>query len=82
MKVRVEITRRASISDPEGTTVARGLRDLGYAEVGEVHMGRTIHLDVAGDDPDAVMDRVDEMCRRLLANPVIEDYVITIEEPA
>ncbi|NIR37455.1 MAG: phosphoribosylformylglycinamidine synthase subunit PurS [Actinobacteria bacterium] len=80
MKVRVEITRRASISDPEGTTVARGLRDLGYDEVGEVHMGRTIHLEVDGDDVAAVHDRVDEMCRRLLANPVIEDYVITVEE--
>ena len=80
MKVRVEITRRASISDPEGTTVARGLRDLGYEEVGEVHMGRTIHLEIAGEDGDAVLERVDEMCRRLLANPVIEDYAITIED--
>ena len=78
MRVRVEITRRASISDPEGTTVARGLRDLGYAEVGEVHMGRIIELEVAGDDPETVRERVDEMCRRLLANPVIEDYTITV----
>ncbi|MDX1691478.1 MAG: phosphoribosylformylglycinamidine synthase subunit PurS [Acidimicrobiia bacterium] len=80
MRVRVEITRREGISDPEGTTVARGLRDLGYDEVGDVSMGRTIHLEVTGDDPGAVRARVDEMCRRLLANPVIEDYEITVEE--
>ena len=43
-------------------------------------MGRTIDLEVDGDDVAAVHDRVDEMCRRLLANPVIEDYVITVEE--
>lgn len=79
MKVRVEITRRASISDPEGTTVARGLRDLGYDEVEGVHMGRIIELEVAGNDVATVTARVDEMCRRLLANPVIEDYLITVD---
>ena len=80
MRVRVEITRRPGIADPEGRTIARALGDLGYAEVESVAMGRTILLEVAGDDEPQVRDRVVEMCRRLLANPVMEDYTITVED--
>ena len=76
MKFVVTIQRRSGIADPEGTATSRALVDLGYAEVGEVHFGRTITLDVEGDDPALAERRVVEMCERLLANPVIEDYEI------
>ena len=78
MKFRVNITRKAGLSDPEGVETARALADLGYDEVGEVHFGRIITLDIAGDDATSATTRLTEMCERLLANPVIEDY--TIEE--
>lgn len=78
MKVTVHIERRPDIADPEGTTIARSLADLGYGEVEAVHTGRTLHLDVAGDDDDGVRARVTEMCERLLANPVIEDFSIDV----
>ena len=76
MKFRVSIARRHGLADPEGVTTARALRDLGYGDVGDVHFGRTIDLDVAGDDEEALSAQVAEMCRRLLANPVIEDFEV------
>ena len=78
MRFRVSITRNEGLADPEGAETARALADLGYDEVEEVHFGRTITLEITGDDTAAATARVTEMCRRLLANPVIEDY--TIEE--
>mgnify|MGYP001820484962 CR=1 FL=1 len=80
MKFRVNITRKAGLSDPEGVETARALADLGYDEVGEVHFGRIITLELTGDDPAAATARVAEMCERLLANPVIEDYTIEVIE--
>jgi phosphoribosylformylglycinamidine synthase len=78
VKVRVSITRKAGLSDPEGVETHRALHDLGYAEVGDVHFGRIITLEVAEDDEATVRARVAEMCERLLANPVIEDYAVEV----
>ena len=76
MKFRVQITRRDGIADPEGTTTAHALRELGYSEVSEVHFGRDIIVEVDADDEAVATARVVEMCDRLLANPVIEDYTV------
>ncbi|MFO7298995.1 MAG: phosphoribosylformylglycinamidine synthase subunit PurS [Actinomycetes bacterium] len=78
MKVRVHIERRPEIADPEGSTVARALSDLGFDEVAGVRMNRVIDLEVEGDDPEQVKARVAEMCRQLLANPVLEDFEVEI----
>ncbi len=79
MKVTVRIDRRPEIADPEGTTVLRALHDLGFTEATGVRMDRVIHMDVAGEDPEVVRSRVEEMCRQLLANPVLEDYTVEVE---
>jgi phosphoribosylformylglycinamidine synthase len=79
MKVTVTINRRHEIADPEGTTVRRALHELGFDEVTEVRMDRVIHLDVDGDDPEEARPRVESMCRQLLANPVLEDFVVEVE---
>ena len=79
MRVTVHITRRPEISDPEGSTVLRALQDLGYGEVSRVRFNREISLDFDGGDVTTVTERVREMCNRLLANPVIEDYRIEVE---
>lgn len=79
MKVIVTIDRRSEIADPEGTTVKRALHDLGFTEASEVRMDRVIHLEVAGEDPETVRARVEDMCRQLLANPVLEDYHVEVQ---
>ena len=76
MRYLVSITRKDGLADPEGATTARALRDLGYDEVTEVHFGRTILVEMTDDDEERSRARIDEMCHRLLANPVIEDYTV------
>lgn len=78
MKLRVSIARKAGLSDPEGVETARALADLGYESITGVHFGRTIDLEIAaGDEADAIA-KVTEMCERLLANPVIEEYTVEV----
>jgi len=79
MKVTITIDRRPEIADPEGTTVKRALHELGFTETTTVRMDRVIHMEVDGDDPGKVKARVEEMCRRLLANPVLEDYSVRVD---
>lgn len=78
MLVEVDVRLREEIADPQGTVVAGALRDLGYQEVRGVRIGKTIRVEVAGEDPVEVETRVREMCNRLLANPVMEDFEIRI----
>ena len=70
MRVRVLIRPKAGILDAQGQAVERALPALGFEGVANVHVGRLVELDV--DEP----GRVVEMCERLLANPLIEDYEI------
>lgn len=80
MNVTVEITRRPEIADPQGTTIQRALHDLGHNEVMSVRVDRVIHLVVDGDDPAQIRTRVEEMCRQVLANPVLEDFAVEVSE--
>ncbi|MDX1448934.1 MAG: phosphoribosylformylglycinamidine synthase subunit PurS [Acidimicrobiia bacterium] len=80
MKVTVTIRRRPDIADPHGATVARALGDLGHAGVRSLRIDRTIHLEIDCEDAGEVESRVAAMCEQLLANPVLEDYEITVEE--
>jgi phosphoribosylformylglycinamidine synthase PurS subunit len=70
LRVRVLIRPKEGILDPQGQVVEQALQALGFEGVRDVHVGRLIELDV--DDVRAVP----EMCQRLLANPLIEDYEI------
>ncbi|MBA2338450.1 MAG: phosphoribosylformylglycinamidine synthase subunit PurS [Acidimicrobiia bacterium] len=79
MRVVVSITRKDGLSDPEGATTAKALRQLGYP-VGEVHFGRTITLEVDAADAAAARAAATDMCTRLLANPVIEDFTVFVSE--
>jgi phosphoribosylformylglycinamidine synthase subunit PurS len=77
MKVRVLITRRPGILDPEGRAVARALHDLGFDEVSGVGTGKLLVLDLPDSlAPAQLESRVREMCDKLLANPVMEQYAI------
>ena len=69
------IRPKAGILDPQGVAVERALPALGFTGVSQVHVGRLVELDV--EDP----EQLEEMCRTLLANPLVEDYEILAGEP-
>jgi phosphoribosylformylglycinamidine synthase subunit PurS len=81
-EARVEITHLPGIADPQGATVERSLPALGYDNVSHVRVGKSIRLVVDATDEAAARAQVDEMCHRLLANPVIEAYEIELTELA
>jgi phosphoribosylformylglycinamidine synthase subunit PurS len=76
VKVRVLIRPKEGILDPQGQAVERALPALGFEGVESVHVGRLVELDVASSD------RVEEMCEQLLANPLVEDYEVQVEDGA
>jgi len=75
-RVAVRITPRRGILDPQGKTVADALHSLGFAAVRDVHVGRHIVVELDARDRHAAEQSAREMCDRLLANPVTEDYEI------
>lgn len=77
-EARVEVTHRPGIADPAGATVERALPALGYTNVTQVHIGKIIRLVVDAADADSARVEVEEMCERLLANPVIESYEVSV----
>jgi phosphoribosylformylglycinamidine synthase len=78
-KVKVYVTLRESVLDPQGTAVKNSLHSLSYQEVEEVRIGKFLELTIAKSDRDLDV-LVKEMCERLLANTVIEDYRYEVEE--
>jgi phosphoribosylformylglycinamidine synthase PurS subunit len=78
-KVKVYVTPKAGISDPQGATIERALPALGFDGVGSIRVGRLITLEVDGADAAVVGKDVEAMCRQLLANPIIEEYRFELE---
>ncbi|UOE76624.1 phosphoribosylformylglycinamidine synthase subunit PurS [Parageobacillus thermoglucosidasius] len=78
-KVKVYVTLRESVLDPQGTAVKGALHSLSYTEVQDVRIGKFMELIVAKSERD-INKLVREMCEKLLANTVIEDYRYEIEE--
>ncbi len=80
----VDVTHLPGVLDPQGATVQRALPALGYTNVTDVRIGKSIRLVVDAADADAARAQVDEMCHRILANPVIEAFTVTVTalEPA
>ncbi len=73
MKVRIHVSLKPGVLDPQGRAIQHSLEGLGFSGVNEVRQGKLIELDV---DPAVTDDQLDEMCRKLLANMVIENYRI------
>jgi phosphoribosylformylglycinamidine synthase len=82
IEARIHVTLKKSVLDPQGDTVRSGLASLGFTTVQDCRVGKFMVLRLNETDADAAKVRVDEMCRRLLANPVIEDYVFQVNEVA
>ncbi|WP_163528681.1 phosphoribosylformylglycinamidine synthase subunit PurS [Halobacillus ihumii] len=77
-KVKIYITLKEGVLDPQGKAVQHSLHSLEYKNVGEVRIGK--YMEVMLEDEGNIEQQVDKMCDQLLANPVIEDYSYTIEE--
>jgi phosphoribosylformylglycinamidine synthase PurS subunit len=76
MKVRVLVRLKPGILDVQGSAVKRALGGLGFNDVGELRIGKVIEVEVAAASESDARARVDDMCRKLLANPILEDYSI------
>lgn len=74
----VDVMLKHGIADPQGTTIEQALPALGYEGVEEVRVGKHIELKVEAQDVSEARQRVREMCDRLLANPVIESYEVSV----
>jgi phosphoribosylformylglycinamidine synthase subunit PurS len=78
MKARVLIRLKTGILDAQGASVRHALEGLGFLEVRDVRVGKVLDLDLDGTSGEDARRRVDEMCARLLVNPVIEDFTVEL----
>lgn len=79
-RVHVRVMPRAGLLDPQGQAVEHALSALGFAEAAGVRVGRAIELQVAAPNKADAEARARQMCDKLLANPVTEDYLLQVEE--
>lgn len=79
MKAKVTVTLKNGVLDPQGKAIEHALGGLGFEGVGGVRQGKLIEVDLVETDADTAHAKVDAMCRKLLANTVIEDYHIELE---
>ena len=76
----VEVMLRPGIADPQGTTIERALPALGFERISGMRAGKSFRFELDAADEETARREVDELCRRLLANPVIEDSNVTLEK--
>jgi phosphoribosylformylglycinamidine synthase len=79
MKAKIIITPKKAVLDPQGKTVQNALAHMGYNEVGAVHVGKYLEIELTGSDREAAKKQINEACHKILSNPVIEDYRFEIE---
>ena len=79
MQVEVRVKLKQQVLDPQGEAIRRVLAGLGYSEVEQVRVGKLMVLEVAGGDREAVRARVEEACREVLANTVIEEFEVRLQ---
>lgn len=76
---KVYVTLKEGILDPQGKTVLRALNSLGYEEVEDVRVGKFVEVSLEGSEKGKLEEKLLEMCERLIANPIIEDYRVEVE---
>ena len=79
MKARVYVTYKSGVLDPQGKAVKGGLNTLGFADVADVRQGKYFEIRLEEKDAATAKIKVEEMCKKLLANPVMEDFRIEID---
>ena len=81
-RLEIRVIPRPGLLDPEGKAIQSALRSLDYEQVHEVRVGKLLYLDVDAASEDEARDGAEAMCRRLLANPVTEDFEIDVRDAA
>ena len=81
-RVEIRVIPRPGLLDPEGKAIQSALRSLDYEQVHEVRVGKLLNLDVEAASKDEARDGAEAMCRRLLANPVTQDFEIAVRDAA
>ena len=76
MKIKIIITLKESVLDPQGKVVQQALNGMGFKNVNEVRQGKFFEINLDEKDQKKAEEKTDEMCKKLLANLVIEDYKI------
>jgi phosphoribosylformylglycinamidine synthase len=77
---RIIVTPKPVVNDPQGITVKQGLATLGFREISDVRVGKYIEVSLEGNNEHEARQRVEAMCKQLLANHVIEDYRFEIDK--
>ena len=80
IEAEVYITLKRTIADPQGLTIKHALESLGYKDIKEVRMGKLVTIKLDTEDEDSAQGIIKEMCEKLLANPIIEDFKFGIEK--
>jgi phosphoribosylformylglycinamidine synthase len=80
MIVEIYITPKKTISDPQGQTVKHALEALGYKDLTGVRIGKLVVIDLNFKDKKRAEQEINQMCKKLLANPIMEDYSFNIKE--
>lgn len=78
VKARIHVTLKNGVLDPQGKAIQHALAALGFSGVNDARQGKYIELDLSESDPEKARAQVDDMCRKLLANTVIENYAIDL----
>ena len=79
MLAKIHITLKKDVLDPQGKVIANSLSDLGFEGIQSVRQGKYIDIILDGDNMDAAASKLNQMCEKLLANLVIEDYSVEID---
>jgi len=80
LSVKVTVTLRPGVLDPQGKTVRNALESLGFRGLVDLRIGKIMEIKMDGLSPEEARAQVEEMCQKLLANPVIEDYRYEVEQ--
>ena len=80
MKIKVIVTLKKSVLDPQGTVIQQTLNGMGFSSVNEVRQGKFFEIDIDEKDQKKAEEKVEDMCKKLLANLVIENYKIIVSQ--
>jgi phosphoribosylformylglycinamidine synthase len=80
LRVEIYITLKRTVSDPQGLTIKHALESLGYKDLADVRIGKLVIIKLNSKDKKRAGRKINEMCKKLLANPIIEDYHFKIKE--